>query len=313
MVTGVVPHVGGPILPPCKVNVLTGKLPQARISDMAMCVGPPDVIVKGSATVLVGGLPAARMGDMTAHGGVIVSGCFTVLIGDAGGGGGGGGGAAGAMASAAAFSAPALQAQALIAAAKAGVPFCEKCAAAAAARAGGGPATPEGILDWLKPPWSSSKKKGAGPAPVPGAKLQEIAKGVNPNKGTINCGNIIDAARARFTGTDPKAVAPTDEDGSFPEIEKRFGTKISWNSSFKSAFDKVQKGGNGSYGIVGVEYSNKASHVLFIGNDHGKVGIVEGQVDGGKVFESAADADAFYNRDGGSTVGFGMAHKASFW
>ncbi len=81
MVTVLVPHVGGPILPPCCVTVLTGKLPQARITDMATCVGPPDVIVKGSATVLVGKLPAARMGDMTVHGGVIVLGCFTVLIG----------------------------------------------------------------------------------------------------------------------------------------------------------------------------------------------------------------------------------------
>lgn len=81
MVTGLVPHVGGPILPPCCPTVLTGKLPQARITDMATCVGPPDIIVKGSATVFVGKLPAARMGDNTAHGGVIVLGCFTVLIG----------------------------------------------------------------------------------------------------------------------------------------------------------------------------------------------------------------------------------------
>jgi uncharacterized Zn-binding protein involved in type VI secretion len=76
-----IPHVGGPILPPCSVNVLTGKLPQARVSDMATCVGPPDIIVKGSATVLVNKLPAARVGDTTAHGGSIVVGCFTVLIG----------------------------------------------------------------------------------------------------------------------------------------------------------------------------------------------------------------------------------------
>jgi uncharacterized Zn-binding protein involved in type VI secretion len=48
---------------------------------MATCVGPPDVIVKGSMTVLVNNLPAARIGDMTAHGGSIVLGCFTVLIG----------------------------------------------------------------------------------------------------------------------------------------------------------------------------------------------------------------------------------------
>jgi uncharacterized Zn-binding protein involved in type VI secretion len=76
-----IPHVGGPILPPCSVTVLTGKLPQARVTDMATCVGPPDIIVKGSATVLVNKLPAARVGDTTAHGGSIVLGCFTVLIG----------------------------------------------------------------------------------------------------------------------------------------------------------------------------------------------------------------------------------------
>jgi uncharacterized Zn-binding protein involved in type VI secretion len=91
---GPVPHVGGPILPPCAVTVLTGKIPQARVTDRCVCVGPPDIIVKGSATVLVNKLPAARMGDNTAHGGVIVVGLPTVLIGDAGGGGGGGGGGA---------------------------------------------------------------------------------------------------------------------------------------------------------------------------------------------------------------------------
>lgn len=126
MVTGIVPHVGGPILPVCAPTVLTGKLPQARVTDMLTCVGPPDVIVKGSATVMVSGLPAARLGDMTAHGGVIVLGCFTVLIGDAAGGGGGGG-ASGALASAAAFAGPRAQAEALKAAAKSGAPFCERC------------------------------------------------------------------------------------------------------------------------------------------------------------------------------------------
>ena len=81
MVTGVVPHVGGPISVPGMPTVLTCMMPQARVSDMCVCVGPPDSIVKGSATVLVGGLPAARIGDNTAHGGVIVLGAPTVLIG----------------------------------------------------------------------------------------------------------------------------------------------------------------------------------------------------------------------------------------
>lgn len=81
MVTGVVPHVGGPIIPPCAVTVLIGGLPAARVGDMATCVGPPDVIVKGSMTVLIMGQPAARIGDMTAHGGNIILGLPTVLIG----------------------------------------------------------------------------------------------------------------------------------------------------------------------------------------------------------------------------------------
>ena len=81
MVTVLVPHVGGPILPPCSINVITGFLPQARITDLCVCVGPPDVIVKGSLTVLVNGLQAARMGDITAHGGTIAIGYPTVLIG----------------------------------------------------------------------------------------------------------------------------------------------------------------------------------------------------------------------------------------
>lgn len=80
MVTGIIPHVGGPIAMGC-VTVLTGMLPQARVGDMAVCVGPPDTIAMGSATVLVGGMPAARIGDMTVHGGAIILGCVTVLVG----------------------------------------------------------------------------------------------------------------------------------------------------------------------------------------------------------------------------------------
>lgn len=80
MFNGPVPHVGGPILPPGCPTVLIGGLPAARVSDMCVCTGPPDVIVMGSTTVLIGGLPAARMGDSTAHGGTIVMGCFTVII-----------------------------------------------------------------------------------------------------------------------------------------------------------------------------------------------------------------------------------------
>ena len=81
MVTGIVPHVGGPILPPGCPTVLIGGQPAARVGDMATCAGPPDLIATGSATVKIGGQPAARMGDMTAHGGVIILGCPTVMVG----------------------------------------------------------------------------------------------------------------------------------------------------------------------------------------------------------------------------------------
>lgn len=81
MFSGPVPHVGGVILPPGVVTVLIAGMPAATISDMAVCVGPPDTIIKGSATVMIGGKPAARMGDSTAHGGTIVTGCMTVIIG----------------------------------------------------------------------------------------------------------------------------------------------------------------------------------------------------------------------------------------
>ena len=81
LVTVLVPHVGGPVLPPGGIPVLIGGLPAARVTDMAFCVGPPDVIVLGSFKVLIKGLPAARMTSTTAHGGMVVMGCPTVLIG----------------------------------------------------------------------------------------------------------------------------------------------------------------------------------------------------------------------------------------
>lgn len=78
---GPIPHVGGPILGPGAATVLIGGMPAAKVGDMAMCVGPPDAIIKGSKTVKVMGMPAARMGDKTAHGGTILIGMPTVLIG----------------------------------------------------------------------------------------------------------------------------------------------------------------------------------------------------------------------------------------
>ena len=76
-----VPHVGGPISGPGQPTVLIGNLPAAKVGDLLVCVGPPDTIVAGSSTVMSGGVPAARLGDTTAHGGKIVLGLPTVLIG----------------------------------------------------------------------------------------------------------------------------------------------------------------------------------------------------------------------------------------
>ncbi|MDX2417956.1 MAG: PAAR domain-containing protein [Xanthomonadales bacterium] len=81
MVTGIVPHVGGPVIGPGEATVLIGNMPAAVVGDSVTCVGPPDTIVAGSGTVMIGGKPAARLGDSTAHGGTIMLGEFTVIIG----------------------------------------------------------------------------------------------------------------------------------------------------------------------------------------------------------------------------------------
>ncbi len=81
MTTGPVPHVGGPISGPGCPTVLIGGLPAARVGDMLICVGPPDVIAMGSFTVMIGNMPAARLTSLCAHGGTVIVGCPTVLIG----------------------------------------------------------------------------------------------------------------------------------------------------------------------------------------------------------------------------------------
>jgi uncharacterized Zn-binding protein involved in type VI secretion len=132
---GPTPHVGGPIAMGAP-TVFTGKLPQARVGDMAICIGPPDTIAKGSSGVFVTKRPAARMGDSTAHGGVIVAGLPTVIIGETGGGGSGGGGVSagvggngfvGGGAPALAYAQAPTMAAAMKAAAASGTPFCELC------------------------------------------------------------------------------------------------------------------------------------------------------------------------------------------
>lgn len=77
---GPCPHVGGPIAA-ASSNVIIGGMPAARVGDKAICCCPPDTIAAGSSSVLINGKPAARLGDSTAHGGKIIVGCPTVLIG----------------------------------------------------------------------------------------------------------------------------------------------------------------------------------------------------------------------------------------
>ncbi len=79
MVTVLVPHVGGPITTGVP-TVIIGGMPVAHIGSVCTCVGPPDAIATGG-TTLFGGMPAARIGDMTAHGGVVVMGLPTVIVG----------------------------------------------------------------------------------------------------------------------------------------------------------------------------------------------------------------------------------------
>ena len=76
-----IPHVGGPVVSPGAPTVLIAMLPAAAIGSMCVCVGPPDAVIMGSATVLVSGIPLARMLDPTAHGGMIVAGAPTVMVG----------------------------------------------------------------------------------------------------------------------------------------------------------------------------------------------------------------------------------------
>ena len=52
MVTGIIPHVGGPISGPGCPTVLIGGLPAARVGDLAGCGAP---ILLGALTVLIGG------------------------------------------------------------------------------------------------------------------------------------------------------------------------------------------------------------------------------------------------------------------
>jgi hypothetical protein len=116
---------------------------------------------------------------------------------------------------------------------------------------------------------------------------------------------------ARLRGTNAKAVAKTGLDGSWAEIEDRFNTKIGWGKSIDDAYGAAKSAGDGAMAIVGIKYSNNAgSHVVIIANDHGKVGIVEGQnwkpgQNAGVIYDAKA-ANLRYNSDGKSEIGVGV-------
>lgn len=81
MFDGPKPHVGGPVLPPGKPTVLIGGMPAATVGDRCFCASAPDVIIQGSSTVYINNMMAARQFDRTVHGGMILMGCPSVLIG----------------------------------------------------------------------------------------------------------------------------------------------------------------------------------------------------------------------------------------
>jgi uncharacterized Zn-binding protein involved in type VI secretion len=127
-----IPHVGGPIVGPGCPTVLIGGMPASVMGDMCVCVGPPDSIILGSTGVFFGGMPAARLGDQCAHGGTIVLGCMTVLIGETSSGSAGPASAAPMMQSAMNSMPPAAkqvaaQIVALTQASIDGIPFVEPC------------------------------------------------------------------------------------------------------------------------------------------------------------------------------------------
>jgi uncharacterized Zn-binding protein involved in type VI secretion len=101
---GPVPHVGGPTTSG-EATVIIGFQPAARVGDSLLCVGPgaSDSVSQGEPTVIIGGSPAARLGDPTSHGGVLVAGCPTVIIGSS------------------------VQSNVIQVAASNGTPFCEEC------------------------------------------------------------------------------------------------------------------------------------------------------------------------------------------
>ncbi len=149
-----IPHVGGPIIGPGAVTVMAGGMPVSVVGDLAICVGPPDIMVMGSPTVFAMGMPIVRITDMTAHLGMPIVGLPTVMVGDSGGVGSP---QAATMSAAKAAAAPFVRSNCNAKAA-------EAVAAGGAARAAASPgaAASSALV-------SSTVASSSGPSPSPGA------------------------------------------------------------------------------------------------------------------------------------------------
>ena len=189
-----IPHVGGPLLPPGVPTVLIGGMPAATLGNMATCVGPPDTVALGSTGVFIGGKPAARMGDMCAHGGQIVVGLPTVLIGESSGGAppvvvvAPGGAITTRESQPNRAAAVVAQKQTLKKAAKNGTPFCEKCAKAAMQAA---------MIDKDKKSWVEIVLIDVEGEPIADEQYEVILP-----DGTKLLGETNDEGKARFEGID---------------------------------------------------------------------------------------------------------------
>lgn len=198
MVTGLVPHVGGPILPPGVPTILIAGLPAANVATMCSCVGPPDLIVKGSAGCLFAGKPAARVTDSCAHGGMITVGCPTVLIGDTGVGSGAAGGSGGNAAAG-----TARQIATLMAAHEQGLPFVKRDC-----DGGGGFEASLGS----EPAKTYIEIELTDPAGLPGAGLRYL---IEAPGGETREGYLDANGRAKEAG-----LAPGDCSVSFPDLDR---------------------------------------------------------------------------------------------
>jgi len=167
-----------------------------------------------------------------------------------------------------------------------------------------------GLLKKIKEAFSAKAPAATASCPV-ADELQDIADAVNPEDSNVNCGNIIDAVIDRLNGSDPLAVAPAEQDGSFDEIAARHGTALEWGHSFDEAFDAINAAPEGTVAVLGIDYGGGGgSHVVVITKQDGVATIVEAQNWGPdsprETITTAERANERYNPGGTTTVGYGV-------